>query len=446
MGSIRIEGLGKAYKQYSTRWSRMLEWVFPFKGARHRLHWVLRDIDFQVEAGESVGIIGVNGAGKSTLLKMITGTTQPTVGNIQITGRVAALLELGMGFHPDFTGRQNVLMAGQLLGLNVDEITALMSEIVEFSEIDEYIDEQVRVYSSGMQMRLAFSVATAIRPDILIIDEALAVGDVFFQQKCFERIRMYRDKGTTLLFVSHAMDSIYSLCDRAILIESGKVVLDDKPKAVIDLYNAQMIRQASANASVLQVSAQAEVGRSERVNAMTRNPTPGEKDAYVFDESKPEIGSYSSSGVDIQEVGMYVDGKKVESFISEALVTITIRVEFAANYRDPHIGFQVRNSRGEAIFMATTYGMKKILGPVRKRDVVEVDFSFVASLFEGQYTLTVGVANDGLHNGQFKESLARIQNAYAFSVLRNLDSILWAGIYNLMPNCDVRLTHPLEIG
>src|SRR5471030_2067356 len=185
MGAITVSGLGKAYKQYPTRWSRLAEWLSPSAAPRHRLHWILRNIDFHVAAGEAVGLIGINGAGKSTLLKLITGTSQPTTGGVAMEGRVAALLELGMGFHPDFTGRQNVYMAGQLNGMSVPEIDALMPEIAAFADIGDYLDQPVRVYSSGMQMRLAFSVATARRPDILIVDEALAVGDMFFQQKCF---------------------------------------------------------------------------------------------------------------------------------------------------------------------------------------------------------------------------------------------------------------------
>lgn len=175
MGHIRVSGLGKAYKQYPNRWSRLFEWLVPFSRSRHHLHWVLQGVDFEIQPGEAVGIVGVNGAGKSTLLKMITGTTQPTCGQIHLHGRVAALLELGMGFHPDFTGRQNAFMAGQLLGMQVEEIEALMPEIEGFAEIGDAIDHPVRTYSSGMQMRLAFSVATARRPDILIVDEALSV-------------------------------------------------------------------------------------------------------------------------------------------------------------------------------------------------------------------------------------------------------------------------------
>jgi lipopolysaccharide transport system ATP-binding protein len=214
MGSIQVTHLGKAYKQYPTRWSRMLEWLSPFETERHSLKWVLRDINFMIRPGEAVGIVGINGAGKSTLLKMITGTTQPTTGQIAVTGRVAALLELGMGFHPEFTGRQNVLMAGQLLGYSPADLLARMGEIESFAEIGPAIDEPVRIYSSGMQMRLAFSVATVIRPDILIVDEALAVGDVYFQQKCFERIARYIEDGTTLLFVSHSTATILNLCSR----------------------------------------------------------------------------------------------------------------------------------------------------------------------------------------------------------------------------------------
>ncbi|HEU4852819.1 MAG TPA: ABC transporter ATP-binding protein, partial [Telluria sp.] len=210
MGAIHVEHLGKAYKQYPEKWSRLAEWMFPARGPRHHLKWVLQDISFYVAPGEAVGLIGINGAGKSTLLKLITGTTQATTGAVHTHGRVAALLELGMGFHPDFTGRQNVLMAGQLLGMQVHEILELMPQIEEFAGIGDYMDQPVRVYSSGMQMRVAFSVATARRPDILIVDEALSVGDAYFQHKSFDRIRQFRQQGTTLLLVSHDKQAIQS--------------------------------------------------------------------------------------------------------------------------------------------------------------------------------------------------------------------------------------------
>lgn len=251
MGSITVSNLGKAYKQYATHWSRLIEWLDPRGKPRHHLHWVLRGINFSVEPGEAVAIIGMNGAGKSTLLKMITGTTQPTTGGVQITGRVAALLELGMGFHPDFTGRQNVYMSGQLLGFTIDEISSRMAEIEAFSEIGEYIDQPVRVYSSGMQVRLAFSVATAIRPDILIVDEALSVGDAYFQHKCFDRIREFSNSGTSLLFVSHDAGAIKNLCTRTILLNGGVLEYEGEPDDALDYYNALLAKgQPSALTSI----------------------------------------------------------------------------------------------------------------------------------------------------------------------------------------------------
>ena len=238
MGTITVSELGKAYKQYPNRWSRLIEWLKSGRVKRHQLKWVLQDISFTVKAGEAVGIIGINGAGKSTLLKLITGTTRPTTGSVHMTGRVAALLELGMGFHPDFTGRQNAFMAAQLMGISSDEIMRQMPEIEAFAEIGEYIDQPVRVYSSGMQMRLAFSVATAMRPDILIVDEALSVGDAYFQHKSFDRIRQFQKAGTTLLIVSHDKAAIQSICDQAILLKAGRLVMQGKPEAVMDYYNA----------------------------------------------------------------------------------------------------------------------------------------------------------------------------------------------------------------
>jgi len=229
--TISVSAVGKAYPRFKSRFHALGTWLGV---CRRDLHWVLRDIDFRVEQGEAVGLIGVNGAGKSTLLKLITGTSVPTEGHICTPERIAALLELGMGFHADFTGRQNVMLAGRMQGLERDEILALMPEIEAFADIGHYIDEPVRTYSSGMFVRLAFSVATAVRPEVLIIDEALAVGDTYFQHKSFARIREFREQGTTLLFVSHDPTAIKSLCDRAILLGEGRVLMDGAPDSVLD--------------------------------------------------------------------------------------------------------------------------------------------------------------------------------------------------------------------
>lgn len=240
MDSISVKNVGKAYKIYPNRFSRLYEWISPIKRVRHNLKWILKDISFNVGKGETVGIIGVNGAGKSTLLKLITGTTQPTTGSIAINGRVSAMLELGMGFHPDFTGRQNVFMACQLQGLSIEQIHELMPEIEAFAEIGEAIDQPLRIYSSGMQVRLAFSVATAVRPDVLIVDEALSVGDMAFQAKCFQRINRYRREGMTLLFVTHALDDIVKHCQKAILLRHGTIDMIGEPRDVVNRFRDQI--------------------------------------------------------------------------------------------------------------------------------------------------------------------------------------------------------------
>ena len=210
MAALVLSNVGKAYRRYAHPRDRLLELLAP-RRPRHECIWVLRNDDITVQSGESLAIIGQNGAGKSTLLKLITGVTKPTEGAIHRDGRIGAILELGIGFHPEFSGRQNILIAGQLMGLDVDEISSAMPAIAEFAEIGSYFDQPLRTYSSGMQLRLAFSVATAIRPDVLILDEALAIGDAYFQHKCAARIRAFRREGTTLLFVSHDPTAVRSL-------------------------------------------------------------------------------------------------------------------------------------------------------------------------------------------------------------------------------------------
>ena len=245
--TVEVIGLGKAYRHYPDRWTRLAEWLLPFGEPRHQQSWALRDVSFTVSPGEAVGIVGFNGAGKSTLLRIITGTTRATEGEVRLHGRVAALLELGMGFHGEFTGRQNVMMNGQLLGLERTELEELMPAIEDFAEIGAYFDEPLRTYSSGMAMRLAFSLATARRPELLIVDEALSVGDAYFQHKSFSRIREFREQGTTLLIVSHDRLSIQALCDRAILLHEGRLLREGEPEIVMDFYHALMADRTFAH-------------------------------------------------------------------------------------------------------------------------------------------------------------------------------------------------------
>lgn len=370
MGSIVVSNLGKAYKRYPSHWARLAEWMLPFTKKHHELKWVLQGISFHVEAGHAVGVIGINGAGKSTLLKLITGTTQPTCGDVRINGRVAALLELGMGFHPDFTGRQNVFMAGQLLGFSVDEIAALMPEIEAFAEIGEHIDQPVRVYSSGMQMRLAFSVATAKRPDVLIVDEALSVGDAYFQHKSFDRIRQFRNQGTTLLIVSHDRTAIQSICDRAILLDGGRLVKEGGPEEVMDFYNALIAQRE--NSTVEQRATE-----SGRVQT-----TSGTGEATVENISL------------LDEQGAVVEMVNVGT-------RVTLRVKVRVNAALPRLvlGYMIKDRLGQPIYGTNTHHADMPLTDLREGDCLEYRFSFPANIGPGSYSVTTALTSTETHLG-----------------------------------------------
>ena len=359
MGRIQVNNLGKAYKQYPGRWSRLAEWLIPGTSVRHQLKWALQDINFNVEPGEAVGIIGINGAGKSTLLKLIAGTAQPTTGKVSISGRVAALLELGMGFHPDFTGRQNAIMAGQLLGMTAQEVADLMPQIEAFAEIGDYIDSPVRVYSSGMQMRLACSVATPRRPDVLIVDEALSVGDAYFQHKCFDRVRSYRAQGTTLLFVSHDPGAVKTLCDRAILIDRGSLRLDGNPADVLDYYNALIAPDA--------------------IDTAIREGTPNGS------------GTRSGNGVvRILEADILNDNKSMRALVAGQSASIRLSLKAHENLADFTIGLLIKDRLGNDVFGINTHHMMQLLGPVVPDELKNIDFYFPSlALGPGHYSVTL---------------------------------------------------------
>jgi lipopolysaccharide transport system ATP-binding protein len=368
MGTITVTNLGKAYKQYANRWGRLAEWVLPSHKPRHQLKWVMRDVSFTVNPGEAVGIIGLNGAGKSTLLKMITGTTQPTCGDVRITGRVAAMLELGMGFHADFTGRQNVFMAGQLLGYSVEDISRLMPEIEAFAEIGDYIDQPVRVYSSGMQMRLAFSVATARRPDVLIVDEALSVGDAYFQHKSFDRIREFRHLGTTLLIVSHDKAAIQSICDRAILLNDGKLAMEGAPEAVMDYYNALLADHQKQHVKQ-------EVTEGGKVQTIS-----GTGEAVV---TSIELIDAAGNPIEVVDVGQPV--------------TLRVLVETKAFIERLVLGYGIKDRLGQVVYGTNTDVKKQPLENLPANTKICFDIAFPANLGPGTYSFQTALVSTDTH-------------------------------------------------
>ncbi|MHA3055286.1 ABC transporter ATP-binding protein [Acinetobacter sp. ANC 4633] len=395
MGMITVSNLGKAYKQYSNRWARLCEWFTPGNAKYHQLKWVLQDINFTVQPGEAVGIIGINGAGKSTLLKLITGTTQPTTGSVKMTGRVAAMLELGMGFHPDFTGRQNAFMAGQLLGMSSADIAHLMPEIEAFAEIGDYIDQPVRVYSSGMQMRLAFSVATAIRPDVLIVDEALSVGDAYFQHKSFDRIREFRKQGTTLLIVSHDKQAIQSICDRAVLLSAGHFVMEGEPEAVMDYYNALL---------------------AERENQTVRQ--------QAADDGKLQTISGTGEATLDEVILLNEQDERIEVVNVGQLVKLKVVVRAVEDIPELVIGYMIKDRLGQSIFGTNTHHLKHKLQAVKKGTVMTFTFQFLANLGTGTYSVAIALHAGDTHinkNYEWRDL------ALVFNVL-NIDKDSFVGV------------------
>jgi lipopolysaccharide transport system ATP-binding protein len=368
MGRIQVNNLGKAYKQYPGRWSRLAEWLTPGNAVRHQLKWALQDITFNIQPGEAVGIIGINGAGKSTLLKLITGTAHPTTGHVSISGQVSALLELGMGFHPDFTGRQNAIMAGQLLGMTAQEVTDRMPQIEAFAEIGEYIDSPVRVYSSGMQMRLAFSVATVKRPDVLIVDEALSVGDAYFQHKSFDRIREFRKLGTTLLIVSHDKAAIQSICDRAILLDGGRLSKEGTPEEVMDFYNARL---------------------SERENITIRQTV------LADGKIQTRSGTGEATVLDIALIDEL--GERCEVLDVGSPVTLQVKVLISAPIPRLVLGYMIKDRLGQVMYGTNTHIKSLPIDDVKSGEIITYNFSFPLNLGPGSYSVATALVSSDSH-------------------------------------------------
>jgi len=415
MSSVIISNLGKAYKQYSSRWARLWEWLDPRGKSRHNLHWVLQDINLTVEPGEAVGIIGVNGAGKSTLLKMITGTTKPTTGSVGLGGRVAALLELGMGFHPDFTGRQNVFMAGQLLGHKLDELETLMPEIEAFADIGDYIDQPVRTYSSGMQVRLAFAVATAVRPDVLIVDEALAVGDAAFQRKCHRRIESFIEKGTSLLFVSHDIEGVKKLCSKALYLDRGGVVAFGEVKPVCDQYENMLFSGNRGSRS------------DPSAGAADSGDVSG--DDTIIDPTLLHTAeaNYGNGLAQIDRVWIEnAEGQEANVLTSGELFSVCYTVTIQEDARRPVVAMLIKTLEGIALYGTDSASLAQPMPAVPFGKKLSVRFRMRCDLAEGVYFLNCGI-RDGLDAGIFYH---RRVDVVMFKV-RKLNDIGQAGLINL---------------
>jgi lipopolysaccharide transport system ATP-binding protein len=362
MGSIEVRNLGKAYKRYPSPVGRLGEWLTGGHYCGHTPTWVLRGVTFSVRPGEAVGVVGQNAAGKTTLLNILRGTVLQNEGTVQMEGSVAAL-DLGLGFHPDFTGRENLFAAGSLLGLAPADVRELLPEIEAFAEIGDYLDQPVRTYSSGMRLRLAFSLATAVRPSVLLIDEALMVGDAYFQQKCIARIRGFREHGTTLMLVSHDAAVIKTLCDRALLLDAGLLTREGPPAQVFEYYNATIAKSA----------ADYEIRQAEELRGEGGSTRSGSGEAVI---DRAEI---------VGEAGA------ARAFLVGAEVTIQVLGHTEREVSDLTVGIAIHDRLGNEIFGTNTHHLGISFGPMAPGVRFRGEFRLAMNLGVGTYSLTAAL-------------------------------------------------------
>jgi lipopolysaccharide transport system ATP-binding protein len=332
---LKVQGLGKEYKLYASPRERLKALVTGH--ARHRSHWALRDVSFELQRGQCIGVIGDNGAGKSSLLKLLAGTLQPSTGTIERVGRITAILELGAGFHPDFSGRDNLYFGGSLIGIDHAEMARLEPGIIEFCELGEALDRPVKTYSSGMAVRLAFALVTAVQPDVLIIDEALAVGDQHFQKKCVERIMEFRSNGCTILFCSHSPYHIRHLCDVALWLKGGQVAQFGATEPVLAAYDHHT-RQRLAD----------ELPAHELDCQEAPQPAP----AAEAPVAAIDVGSACILSVDVKDLGEAQGERPPVLHSTDLVVTITAR---GRGDERPNIGFMIEQSKGVGITSLATH-------------------------------------------------------------------------------------------
>ncbi|MBO1350582.1 MAG: ABC transporter ATP-binding protein [Hormoscilla sp. GUM202] len=420
--AISLKKISKCFQRYARPADRLKQLLFPGKSLAQKF-WALHDINLEVPKGQTLGIVGRNGSGKSTLLQIIAATLTPTTGTVEVGGRISALLELGSGFNPEFTGRQNVFFNGQLLGLSRREIEDKFDDIASFAEIGDFLEQPVKTYSSGMFVRLAFAVATSAEPDILIVDEALSVGDEAFQRKCFARIQDIRDRGGTILFVSHAAATIVELCDRAILLDGGELILQGSPKLVVSKYQELIYAPSDRVASLRQELRQTNQKLLDETNIIIGsknidlNGNLEEEMPEFYDPSlNPENTiSYISRGAKIINPGIttIATGQLVNHLIGRREYLYSYGVRFLRPAQNVRFGMLIKTVSGLELGGASFSPSFHDIMDFEAEQVVTVKFRFHCLLHPGVYFLNAGVS--GMVDGEFVY-LARCIDAAIFRV------------------------------
>lgn len=404
---MRVTGISKRFKSYQSPADRLKEIVFRKK--YHRDIVALEDISFEVQEGETLGIVGQNGAGKSTILKILSGILLPDTGSIEIDGKITGLLELGTGFNPELTGIENIYMNGTFLGMSRAEIDEKKADMMDFAELGEFIYEPIRTYSSGMLMRLAFSIAIHAEPKCFLVDEALSVGDAYFQQKCMRKILEFKNKGGSIIFVSHDMNAVKTLCDSAILLDKGRVLDYSDPKTIVDYYYGMILKKSHMGDTEVEV-----LKVDDRIGGGTSNTSTGEVKIVSFNILNER-------------------NEKISYIESEQTVKFVYEIKSFKNLTEPHYGLHVRDNLGVSVFETNTYCMGIKTPPLKKGQTAKITYEMKIPLSAGNYSLSVGVANKGYDRGSFEEYLLMAHGVEILNIVSNDDSITYSGVFNMNP-------------
>ena len=398
--AIQVKDVSKMYKLYDRNRDRLLDAFGLSKTPRYHEHYALHNLNFSVKKGETVGIIGTNGAGKSTILKIITGVLNPTDGQVEINGRISALLELGAGFNMEYTGIENIYLNGTMIGFSREEIDKKLDDILKFADIGDFVYQPVKTYSSGMFVRLAFAVAINIEPEILIVDEALSVGDVFFQAKCYKKFEDFKKMGKTILFVSHDLGSIAKYCDRVVLLNKGTKIAEGNPKQMIGMYKKLLVNQLN-----LDETTQEMVMEEESEHSLDNEPmfTLG-KDRETLWRNKyeinPNVDEYGNGKAHIIDFAVRdEDGEITNSINNATKFSIISEVKFEQEIQNPIFTYTFKNIQGTAITGTNTMYEKKDLDMVYAGDVYTCTFTQDMNLQGGEYLLSISCT--GYRDGEF---------------------------------------------
>ena len=410
MISIEVNHLSKSFDVYGKPFDRIKE-IITFKRKRfHQKFWALRDISFSVGKGATIGVLGQNGSGKSTLLKILAGLMLPTQGHVAVQGKKSSLIELGMGFHSEFSGRSNVYLNSALLGIPKEEIDAKFDQIIEFSGIGDFIDRPVKTYSSGMYLRLAFSVAINIDPEILLIDEVLAVGDALFSQKCMKKLREFQEQGVTIFFVSHDLSLIKNLCHEAILLDKGLLIERGEPRDISDYYIALIQKRYTEETNQLHF-----IQRIE-------------------DEEKKKRQRYGSFDAAIIEIKvMNLSGEEIGAVVSGEECIIMVKAVFFENVENAVVGILIRDRLGNDIFGTNTGHHNQDTGPVKKDEMINVAFCLKMDIGSGDYSITAAVHPDKFG---FKGHFDWIDRAISIKILPSEPKFI--GLSKLNPRITIQ--------